>query len=116
MTERSGFRYTVGLIAILGGLGGLAALFAFEVPTGNRDAVVLALGVVLGWGSSIINGEWGSSPAGREMAKLGVEHQRRMSDGPIETKVVNTPSEPVPTNDTLDLAGAELPDNPDAAR
>lgn len=99
MTERSTFRYTVGIIAMLGGLAGLGALFMVEVPAGNRDAVVLALGIVLGWGSNIISGEWGSSPAGREMAKLGVEAQRRATDTPAQVEVVNPPSHPVPTTD-----------------
>lgn len=73
--ERNTFRYTVGIIAVVGGLGGLAGLYAFEVPEGNREALLLALGIVLGWGGSVINGEWGSSPAGREAAKLGVRKQ-----------------------------------------
>lgn len=99
MSERATFRHSVGIIAILGGLAGLGALFVFEVPAGNRDAVVLALGIVLGWGSNIISGEWGSSPAGREMAKLGVEQQRRATDFPRQVEVVNPPSNPVPTTD-----------------
>jgi len=77
--ERNGFRYTVGLIAVMGGFVGLIALYFVEIPAGNRDAVTLALGIVLGWGGSVINGEWGSSPAGREAAKLGV---RAASESP----------------------------------
>lgn len=118
MNERATFRYTVGLIAILGGLVGLGALFRFEVPPGNRDAVVLALGVVLGWGSSIINGEWGSSPAGREIAKLGVEAHRAAVEQPRQVEVVNPPSHPVPTTDSkpiLDLTET-APDDPDEAK
>lgn len=95
-TERSTFRYSVGMIAILGGLVGLIGLYFVEVPVGNRDAVVLALGIVLGWGSSVINGEWGSSPAGREMAKLGVEVGRAAVDTPNKVEVVNEPDKPVP--------------------
>lgn len=92
--ERTGFRYTVGLIAVVGGLAGLIALYWVEIPAGNRDAVTLALGIILGWGSSVINGEWGSSPAGRKAAEVGVEAQRKALDGPTETKIVNTPAEP----------------------
>lgn len=79
---RSTFRYTVGMIAIMGGLAGLLGLYAFEIPVGNRDAVMLALGIVLGWGSSVINGEWGSSPAGRRAAEVGVEAGRKAADAP----------------------------------
>jgi drug/metabolite transporter (DMT)-like permease len=71
--ERHVFRYAVGLLAILGGIAGLVGLYFVEVPVGNRDAVVLALGIVLGWGSSVINGEWGSSPAGRRAAEIGTK-------------------------------------------
>jgi hypothetical protein len=70
--ERNAFRYTVGIIAVIGGLAGLGGLYFFEVPEGNREALLLALGIVLGWGGSVINGEWGSSPAGRDAAKRGV--------------------------------------------
>ena len=72
--ERNAFRYAVGMIAVTGGLAGLGGLYFFEVPEGNREALLLALGLVMGWGSSVINGEWGSSPAGREAAKQGVRH------------------------------------------
>lgn len=71
--ERNAFRYIVGIIAVIGGLAGLGGLYFFEVPEGNREALLLALGIVLGWGGSVINGEWGSSPAGREAARLGVK-------------------------------------------
>lgn len=108
LTEgRSGFRYIVGLIAILGGLAGLLGLYAFEVPVGNRDAVMLALGIVLGWGSSVINGEWGSSPAGRRVSEAGVEAARKGNESPAGTKsdpthteVTNKPGDPVPTTTT----------------
>lgn len=96
--ERNTFRYTVGLIAILGGLGGLAGLYIAEVPEGNREALLLALGIVLGWGGAIINGEWGSSPAGREAAKIGVNAQRQAMDAPRPVEVVNTPDRPVPVD------------------
>jgi hypothetical protein len=80
--DRNGYRYTIGLIAVIGGLGGLAGLYFFEVPEGNREALLLALGLVLGWGGSVINGEWGSSPAGRQAAKLGIESAGHRPDSP----------------------------------
>lgn len=98
---RSTFRYTVGLIAVLGGLVGLVALYWVEIPAGNRDAVVLALGIVLGWGSSVINGEWGSSPAGRAAAEVGAEVARNAAKPtePQAVTVVNPPTDPVPTTE-----------------
>lgn len=104
MEGRSTFRYSVGMIAIFGGLAGLLGLYAFEIPTGNRDAVMLALGIVLGWGSTVMNGEWGSSPAGRRAAEVGVEAGRKAAKAPAGTpsdpshvEVTNVPGNPVPT-------------------
>lgn len=99
---RSTFRYTVGLIAVLGGLVGLVALYWVEIPAGNRDAVVLALGIVLGWGSSVINGEWGSSPAGRAAAEVGAEVARQAakpSEGPQSVKIDQPADQPVPVEE-----------------
>ena len=96
--ERVGFRYTVGMIAVLGGIIGLVGLYYVEVPVGNRDAVMLALGIVLGWGSTVMNGEWGSSPAGRKAADVGVRlAEVAAPETPQEVTVVNEPDEPVPT-------------------
>lgn len=94
-SERNTFRYTVGLIAVIGGFAGLIALYFVEIPAGNRDAVTLALGIVLGWGGAVINGEWGSSPAGREAAKIGMR-------GPVKTEIVNTPDRPANVEDVSD--------------
>lgn len=80
--ERATFRYSIGLIAILGGLGGLAGLYFAEVPEGNREALLLALGIVLGWGGSVINGEWGSSPAGRRAVEIGAAAVQKAAEAP----------------------------------
>ena len=103
MTERHTFRYTVGMIAVLGGLVGLVALYWVEIPAGNRDAVVLALGIVLGWGSSVINGEWGSSPAGRAAAEVGAEVARqatKQSDTTQSVRIDQPVDDPVPVQET----------------
>jgi len=73
MKDRSAFRYTIGLIVIIGGLAGLGALYRFEVPVGNREALLLALGIVLGWGGAVVNHEFGSSSAGRKAAEAGIK-------------------------------------------
>lgn len=73
--DRAAFRYSIGLIVIIGGLAGLGALFSFEVPVGNREALLLALGIVLGWGGAVVNHEFGSSSAGRKAAEAGIREK-----------------------------------------
>lgn len=70
--EGAAYRAVIGLVAIVGGLLGLAALYFVPVPPGNRDALMLALGLVLGWGSNVMSYEFGSSPAGRKAADAGL--------------------------------------------
>lgn len=96
MNETATFRYAIGIIAVVGGLLGLAGLYAFEVPEGNREALLLALGIVLGWGGSVVNGEWGSSPAGRDAAKVGTVAAQRVAEAPLtNASPTGTPSDPV---------------------
>lgn len=66
------FRAALGLLAIFGGLMGLAGLYFVPIPEGNREPLLLALGLVLGWGSTVIGYEFGSSPAGRRAANAGI--------------------------------------------
>lgn len=66
------YRAALGIVALIGGLGGLAGLYFVPIPEGNREPLLLALGLVLGWGSTVIGYEFGSSPAGRRAAEAGV--------------------------------------------
>jgi hypothetical protein len=70
--EGSIFRAALGLVAMVGGLLGLAGLYFVPIPEGNREPLLLALGLVLGWGSTVIGYEFGSSPAGRKAADAGL--------------------------------------------
>jgi hypothetical protein len=94
--ERRAFRYVIGTTAILGGLAGMAALFFAEVPEGNREPLLLALGLILGWGSTVISYEFGSSPAGRQAAAAGV---KLAEHAPLDVVVQNPPDNPVPVAD-----------------
>lgn len=66
------YRTALGIVALIGGLGGLAGLYFVPIPEGNREPLLLALGLVLGWGSTVIGYEFGSSPAGRRAAEAGL--------------------------------------------
>lgn len=124
--DRTAFRYAIGAIAIAGGLGGLAGLYFIEVPEGNKEALLLALGIVLGWGATVIGYEFGSSPAGRKAADAGISASEKLADStakiteqaataalvptePTEVKVVNPPSDPANVTETTP-AVEELPD------
>ena len=65
-------RAMLGFVALIGGLLGLAGLYFVPIPEANREPLLLALGLVLGWGSTVIGYEFGSSPAGRKAADAGV--------------------------------------------
>jgi len=71
-TIGSRFRAVLGLVAMIGGLAGMGLLYFVPIPEGNREPLLLALGLVLGWGSTVIGYEFGSSPAGRRAAEAGV--------------------------------------------
>lgn len=73
--EGSLYRAILGLVALAAGICGLAGLFFVPVPEGNKDAMLLALGLVLGWGSTVVGYEFGSSPAGRKAADAGVKKE-----------------------------------------
>lgn len=76
------YRAVLGFVALIGGLGGLAGLYFVPIPEGNREPLLLALGLVLGWGSTVIGYEFGSSPAGRRAAEAGVRDGSPSSDVP----------------------------------
>lgn len=71
--EGARFRAWVGLLCILGGLLALAGLYFVPIPAGNRDALMLAIGVVLGWGGSVVGHEFGGSVAGQKAAQVAID-------------------------------------------
>lgn len=67
------YRALLGLVALVGGLLGMGGLYFVPIPAANREPLLLALGLVLGWGSTVVGYEFGSSPAGRKAAEAGVK-------------------------------------------
>lgn len=67
------FRGMVGLLAIVGSLIGFGGLYFVAIPPGNRDALMLALGIVFGWGSAVVQSEYGASTTGRKAAEAAVK-------------------------------------------
>ena len=74
--EGAVYRAVLGLVALIGGLLGLAGLYFVPIPEANREPLLLALGLVLGWGSTVVSYEFGSSPAGRKAAEVGLKDAR----------------------------------------
>jgi hypothetical protein len=127
--ERATFRYAIGGIAILGGLLGLAGLFFIAIPDGNQEALLLALGIILGWGATVIGYEFGSSPSGRKAAEAGIAASQELAastarvteqaataaiaatEAPQPVEVVNTTENPAIVAETpLAAPVEELPD------
>lgn|GEM_PF-6768265 len=71
--EGSFFRGLVGLLSVTGSLIGFCGLFFVEIPAGNRDALMLALGIVFGWGSAVVQSEYGASNTGRRVAESALK-------------------------------------------
>lgn len=42
------YRAALGIVALLGGLAGMGLLYFVPIPEGNREPLMLALGLVLG--------------------------------------------------------------------
>lgn len=98
MTDK-GFRYTIGIIAIVAGIGALIALYVWSIPAANKDPLLLALGVVLGWGGSVVQSEYGSTSSGRAMAAQNasiVAGAVPNTETPQPVVVTNPASDPVP--------------------
>lgn len=71
--DGSTFRGIIGLLSVIGSLIGFGGLYFIAIPAGNRDALMLALGIVFGWGSAVVQSEYGASTTGRKMAEAGLK-------------------------------------------
>lgn len=74
------FRNAVGLFALGIAAGILTGLFKIEIPPGNREVALVALGVALGWAGTVVNFHYGSSEGSKAKTELLV------GDGPADTE------------------------------
>jgi hypothetical protein len=96
------FRGLIGLMVLIGGLGALAGLYVVDIPPGNKEPLLLAIGIVLGWGGSVISSEYGATTTGRKVAESAVRQIERQTianeqaSEPAAVTVVNEADHPVP--------------------
>lgn len=70
-------RGIIGLLALGGAMAGFFLLFYIEIPQRNENALLLALGVVLGWAGAVVGSEYGSSTTGRKVAESAIRQIER---------------------------------------
>lgn len=75
-------RFILALLAIGMAQYTMMSLMGQEIRASNRDALMLALGIVLGLSKDAFGYYFGSTARGDE--------------NPVETKIVNEPKDPVP--------------------
>lgn len=101
-------RVMIGLIALAGAMVGFFLLFYIEIPARNENALLLALGVVLGWAGSVVSSEYGATTTGRKVAESAIRkierqdevHPAGTDDDPLKTIVVNTEDAPANVQET----------------
>ena len=105
------FRGFIGVLALTSSVAALAGLYFIIVPTGNKEPLLLAIGIIMGWGSSIVNSEYGATSTGRKVVDSAVRNIERQNVAAADALVAATPSpDPVPADaveaaqDTADAA------------
>lgn len=94
------FRSVIGFLALGAGIAGFAALFMFEIPQRNENALMFAMGIVFGWGSAVIASEYGATTTGRKVAESAIREIERKNIGTQDVNVVNTEDGAIPVTET----------------
>lgn len=63
-------------MAISSGIVGLIVLTFVTVPPSNQQAVFIGIGVVLSWGSTVVQSEFGGSNVGRRLGEKVVDNMQ----------------------------------------
>lgn len=104
--DRGILRGVIGLMALGGAMAGFFLLFYIEIPQRNENALLLALGVVLGWAGAVVGSEYGSSTTGRKVADSAIRKIERddiasvLPTEPIQAEIINPPENPVNVENT----------------
>lgn len=97
------FRGFIGIFVVVGGFAALAGLYVVDIPEGNKEPLLLAIGIVLGWGGAVIASEYGATSTGRKVAESAVRQIERQTIAnealPTEVHVTNTTDDPVPVEE-----------------
>jgi len=91
ITRRTWFDHVVGLLPIAGGIGIVAALLRIEIPEGNEDTLIFALGLILGWGGTVINNRFSSSKGSEDKTAM-LDDRTVTIDQPVD--------DPIPTKES----------------
>lgn len=105
-------RAVVGLIALGGAMAGFFLLFYVEIPNRNENALLLALGVVLGWAGAVVGSEYGATTTGRKVAESAIRKIERQDIAaqeapsgtdadPLKAEIINTPENPANVQETM---------------
>lgn len=79
-------RNMVGAFAMLCAAGILAGLFLTEIPSGNRDVAMVALGVALGWAGAVVQFYFGSSDGSHKKTELLTSTATGKADDPVHVE------------------------------
>jgi hypothetical protein len=95
--EGRAFRWIVGLLCVVGSLLAFGGLYFVEIPKSNEQALLLALGYLFGWGSAVVQSEYGATSTGRKAAESAIRGLERQTEerpsgteaDPLKAKIVN---------------------------
>lgn len=70
MNWKEGFMYTLGAFVVACSVTITGMLYVYPVPQANHDAVMLAIGAVLGWAGSVVAYFFGSSKGSSDKTEI----------------------------------------------
>ena len=84
-------RNMVGAFAMLIAVGIITGLFLLEIPMGNREVAILALGAALTWAGNVVQYHFGSSEGSKSKTELIAHHATGKGGDPVHVVPDDTP-------------------------